>query len=150
MSGARTQPHGSKTCKDMKESSTIKTINAPIERVYATLANLENLRPLLEENKDKLRDVVLTNDSIEVTAGMVGTISFRIEEREDCKCVKFVTDRSPVKAKVWIQVLPENAGVTKMKLTAEADIPMMLRPMVGSRMKDAVEKVADMITMIKY
>ncbi len=134
----------------MKESSSVKTINAPIERVYTTLANLENLRPLLDENQDKLKDVVLTNDSIELSAGMMGTVSLHIEERQEYRCVKFVTDRSPVKAKVWIQLLPEGEDATRMKLTVEAEVPMVLSAMVGSRVKEGVEQIADMLAMIKY
>ncbi len=134
----------------MKESSTIKTIYAPVERVYNTFANLENLRPLLEAHQDKLKDVVLTNDSIEVPAGMMGTISLHVEERQEGKCVKYATDRSPVKATVWIQVLPEGADTTKLKLTVDADVPMVLRPMIGSRVKEGVEQVADMLAKIKF
>ena len=41
----------------MKESSSVKNISAPVERVYATLSNLENLRPLIEraQNDEGLR-----------------------------------------------------------------------------------------------
>ncbi len=134
----------------MKESSTIKTIYSPVERVYHTLANLENLRPLLQSHQDKLKDVALTNDSIEVPAGMMGTIALHIEERQEGKCVKYTTDRSPVKATVWIQVLPDGVDTTRLKLTVDADIPIVLRPMVSSRMKEGVEQVADMLAKIKY
>ena len=42
----------------MKESSSVKNISAPVERVYATLSNLENLRPLIEraQNDEGLRE----------------------------------------------------------------------------------------------
>jgi carbon monoxide dehydrogenase subunit G len=152
----------------MKESSSIKNINAPIERVYATLSNLENLRPLLdkaqndEDIKEKMREagqenalnglqkVVLTADSIEIPAPMVGTLSMRIIDREENKCIKFETEKSPVKANMWIQVLPVDSATCKMKLTVDADVPFMLKPMIGSKLKDGVEKVASAIAMIKY
>ncbi len=152
----------------MKEASSVKYINAPVERVYSTLANLENLRPLLERAQtdenvkermreagqesalDSLRNVTLTNDSIAIPASMLGTVSMRIVEREENKCVKFETEQSPIAAKMWIQVLPETEDTCKMKLTVDADIPFMLKAMVGSKLKDGVEKVADAIALIKY
>ena len=152
----------------MKESSSIKQVNAPVERVYATLSDLNNLRPLIEraqtdetlkekmreagqENAlDSLKDVTLTSDTLEIPAPMVGTISLRIIEREENKCIKFETDKSPVNAKLWIQVLPETESTSKLKLTIDADIPFMLKAMVGSKLRDGIEKVADAIAMIQY
>ncbi len=152
----------------MKESSSVKPVNAPVERVYATLSNLENLRPLLErartdENlKEKMREagqanaldslanVTLTSDSISVPAAMVGTISLTIIEREENKCIKFVTDKSPVRATLWIQVLPVTDLTSKMKLTVDADIPFMLKAMIGSKVKKGIEQVADALAMINY
>lgn len=152
----------------MKESSSIKQVNAPVERVYATLSDLNNLRPLIEraqtdetlkekmreagqENAlDSLKDVTLTSDTLEIPAPMVGTISLRIIEREENKCIKFVTDKSPVNANLWIQVLPETESTSKLKLTIDADIPFMLKAMVGSKIREGIEKVADAIAMIQY
>ena len=37
-----------------------------------------------------------------------------------------------------------------MKLTIDADIPFMLKAMVGSKLKDGVEKIADALAMINY
>ena len=152
----------------MKESSDIKYINAPVERVYNTLANLENLRPVLdrvlndESLRDKLReagheaslesmkDLELTNDSIGIPAPMVGTVKLRIIEREEGKCIKFETEQSPIGAKLWIQTLPVDENSSKMKLTVDADIPFMLKAMVGSKLKDGIDKVADTLAMINY
>lgn len=152
----------------MKESSEIKYINAPVERVYSTLANLENLRPLIERIQndevvrekireaghesaiESLQNIALTNDSIGVQAPMVGTISMRIIDREEGKCVKFETEQSPIKANLWIQTLPVTADQSKMKLTIDADIPFMLKAMVGSKLKDGINKIADTLAMINY
>jgi len=152
----------------MKAESSVKQIYAPVERVYNTLSNLENLRPLLDrvQNDETVREKVreagqesaleglqnleLTNDSISVPGGMMGTISMRIIEREENKCIKFETDQSPIQAKMWIQVLPVTADTSKMRLTVDADIPFMLKAMVGNKLKEGVEKVADALAMIQY
>ncbi len=152
----------------MKESSSVKPVNAPVERVYATLSNLENLRPLLDkaqndENlKEKIREsgqpnaldalanITLTNDSISVPAAMIGSVSLKIVEREENKCIKFVTEKSPINATLWIQVLPVTDTTSKMKLTVDADIPFMLKAMIGSKLKNGIEQVAGGLAMINY
>lgn len=152
----------------MKESSSVKNISAPVERVYATLSNLENLRPLIEraqndeglrekmrqaeqENAlEQLKDIEITADSIAIPTPMFGTISMCIIEREEGKCIKFETQQSPVKANLWIQTLPVSSDQSKMKLTIDADIPFMLKAMVGGKLKDGVEKIADALAMINY
>lgn len=152
----------------MKESSSVKNISAPVERVYATLSNLENLRPLIERAQndeglrekmrqagqgnalEQLKDIEITADSIAIPTPMFGTISMHIIEREEGKCIKFETQQSPVKANLWIQTLPVSSDQSKMKLTIDADIPFMLKAMVGSKLKDGVEKIADALAMINY
>ena len=152
----------------MKEESSVKQIYAPVERVYSPLSNLENLRPLIErvQNDETIRqkareagqesaieglqNLELTNDSISVPAGMLGTISMRIIDREENKCIKFETVQSPIKANFWIQTLPVTTETSKMRLTIDADIPFMLKAMVGSKLKDGIEKVADALAMINY
>ena len=152
----------------MKESSSVKNISAPVERVYATLSNLENLRPLIERAQndeglrekmrqagqgnalEQLKDIEITADSIALPTPMFGTISMHIIEREEGKCIKFETQQSPVKANLWIQTLPVSSDQSKMKLTIDADIPFMLKAMVGGKLKDGVEKIADALAMINY
>ena len=153
--------------------SQIKVINAPVERVYGMLSNLENLRPIIQAAQDndmlrqqmeqagqdpsvleKLKDVQLAEDYIGIPAPMVGEISMRIIEREENKTIKFATDQSPVDANMWIQVLPTTAAetqeATKMRLTLKADLNPMIKMMVGSKLKDGIDKFADMLAMIKY
>ena len=153
--------------------SQIKVINAPVERVYGMLSNLENLRPIIQAAQDndmlrqqmeqagqdpsvleKLKDVQLTEDYIGIPAPMVGEISMRIIEREENKTIKFAADQSPVDANMWIQVLPTTAAetqeATKMRLTLKADLNPMIKMMVGSKLKDGIDKFADMLAMIKY
>ncbi len=152
----------------MKTTSSVKTINAPIERVYATLSDLENLHRVVEKivsdedacskiretgHEDlieKMRHSAFSRDRMEMDASGFGKITLEIVEREEDKCVKYNAAMSPVKGTIWIQLLPQGGTQTAMKMTVDADIPFFLRPMVGSKMKDAVEKTAAMIAQIQY
>lgn len=158
--------------------SSIKYMNAPVERVYAIFSNLENFRPMLETAADnpmvkeqmekagqdpsqleKLKEVKLTNDRISFPAPMIGELALAIVEREENKCIKFQTEQSPIEANLWIQLLPtsmatnaENTGGSgvgsKLKLTLKADLNPMIKMMIGSKLQDGIEKFADMLAMI--
>ncbi len=152
----------------MKESSSVKTINAPVERVYATLSDLETLRPVLDRlaNDEKVRagmkargrenlldmleGVVLTSDRMEIPVSAAGTLAVAIAEREENKCVKYKTEKSPVPATIWIQLLPQGQTQTAVKITVDADIPFFLKPMVGGKIKDGLEKAGDTLSMLNF
>lgn len=152
-----------------KYESDVRHVNAPVELVYAKLSNLENLRPLIDgaannealrahieasgydaSSLEALKDVKLTADSVSIPAPMVGEISLCICEREENRCVKFETTQSPIQANMWIQVLPVSAEEAKMRVTLKADLNPMIKMMVGSKLKDGVQKFADMLAMIPY
>ena len=152
-----------------KYESKIKQINAPVESVYATLSNLENLRPMLENArnseavKEKIREagqdpaqletldeVTLTPDRISFPAPMVGEVALAVVEREENKCIKFQTEQSPVEANLWIQVLPVTDTTSKMRLTLKADLNPMIKMMIGSKLEKGLDQFADMLAMIPY
>lgn len=163
-----------------KYESKIKLIPAPVEAVYAKLSDFENLRPIIENAADNdmvrqkmqeagqdpsvldnLKNVELTSDRVAMPAGMLGTLSLVVVEREENKCIKFQTEQSPVEANLWIQVLPTseiNAYApdgnvvkgAKMRLTLKADLNPMIKMMIGSKLEDGIDKFADMLSMIPY
>ena len=147
--------------------SKIKTINALQENVYRRLSNLselqtlkDNMPPELKEQvKAKLQEqsggkVTLGNFSFDedharfTVNGMPTCIS--IVEREEPKCVKYAAENSPVACTLWIQMLPEAAYTTKIRVTIDIDIPFYLRPMVGSKLDGAADMIAEALTRIPY
>ncbi|MBQ9558627.1 MAG: SRPBCC family protein [Bacteroidaceae bacterium] len=158
-----------------KYESTVKKIYAPVGNVYAKLSDLSNLRAIQErlgdpnfeqvvrqqagdkiseEQLQQLRSVVermqLDRDSVTVEAGPVGNVSLRVVEREDPKLVKFQTENSPVAGNLWIQLLPAADGTTAMKVTLGADLNFFLKQMLKGKLKDGVERLADMLAMLPY
>ncbi len=152
-----------------KYESQVKQINAPVERVYATLSDLEHLRPLLENAQnnetlkakiaeagqdpaelDRLKEVQLSSDRISIPAPMVGDIALRIIEREENRCVKFETEQSPIAANMWIQVLPVTETTSKLRLTLKADLNPMVKMMIGSTQEKGIDDIANMLAKIPY
>ena len=134
-----------------KFESSVKQIPYPVENVYRNISDLSNLERVRDRiPEDKLQEFQFDSDSVQVSVAPVGTIKLRIVEREENKCVKFETEQSPIPFNLWIQVLPVNETESKMKVTVKADIPFMLKGMVGGPLQDGVEKIADALAQIPY
>ena len=152
-----------------KYESGVKQVNAPVERVYAVLSDMERLRPMIEvaQNNEmlkekvreagqdpavleKLKDLTLSTDRIAFPAPMVGEVALAIVEREQDRCVKFQTERSPIEANLWIQVLPVTETTSKMRVTIKADLNPMVKMMVGSKLEKGIDQFADMLCTLPY
>lgn len=152
-----------------KYESSVKQVNAPVERVYAVLSDMERLRPMIDmaQNNDmikeklreagqdpamleKLKDMTLTSDRISFPAPMVGEVALAIIEREQDRCVKFQTEKSPIEANLWIQVLPVTATTSKLRVTLKADLNPMIKMMIGSKLDKGIDQFADMLCMLPY
>ena len=79
-----------------KFESGIRQIDAPQEKVYETLSNLQNLERVKDRlPEDKLQNLVFDNDSIGIEMAPVGKIAMRIIEREEPQTIKFESVESP-------------------------------------------------------
>lgn len=133
-----------------KFESGIKHIPHPQTAVYNALSDLSNLDKVKEKlPEDKIKDLSFDSDSLTIGAPM-GSVSMRIIEREEPKCIKFATEKSPIAANLWIQIVPEGEDACKMKLTIKADINPFIKGMVSKPLQEGLEKIADVLAMIPY
>ncbi len=134
-----------------KFESSVKQIPYSQTAVYRSISDLSHLEKVRDRvPTDKVKEFVFDADSVAVNVPPVGEIRLRIVNREEPKCVKFETVQSPMPFFLWVQMLPVTETSSKMKVTVEADIPLMLKAMVSGPLKDAVEKVADALASIRY
>ncbi len=144
-----------------KVESSIKTIHAAQSAIYARFSDLSHLQTMKEmipaDKKEELRaklggkvsDFRSDSDSVSFNAmGMPVTI--RIVDREPEKTIKFGSDNSPIEFNFWIQLIGVGPYETKMKLTLHADIPFYLKPMIGSKLEEEIEQIAEALTRIPY
>ena len=131
--------------------SKVKQIPYPQEVVYRNISNLNSLGRIRDRlTGEKIQEFVFDSDSVSINVPPVGTVSMRIVEREEPKCVKFETAQSPMEFNLWIQMLPIDANNSKLKVTVKAEIPFMLKGIVSGPLQDGVDKVADALAMIPY
>lgn len=131
--------------------SSIKEIKYSQEIVFTKISDLNNLKSVEDKlPKDKIKSMTYNSDSVTITVDPVGSLSLRIIEREPYKTIKFIADQAPIQFNMWIQLLPTSDESCKMKVTIKAELNMLTRNFLKKPLQDGVEKIATMISMIKF
>ena len=131
--------------------SSVKQIPYPQQAVYDMLSNLENISKVMDRDPaDKIKDISYDRDHVSMSVDPVGAIKLAVCEREEPKCIKFQTEKSPVPFYVWIQMLPVTDTTSKMRITAEADLNPFIKTLVQKPLQDGVEQIADGLAQIQY
>jgi hypothetical protein len=77
-------------------------------------------------------------------------LTFKIIDREPPKTIKFTAEKSPLPLFLWIQLLPVDEYTTKTRITIKAEINAFLKPMVSKPLQEAIDRMADVLTVIPY
>ena len=80
----------------------------------------------------------------------MGEVGVKIVEREEYKCIKFASDKSPVEFNIWIQLVEKAPYDTKAKITFKADLPFMIKMFIKDKLANGLDQVADLLTKIQY
>lgn len=132
-----------------KYESSQKQILKNREQIYNQLSDLRNLEAYKDRMpQDKVKNLTFTEDCISMDVDPVGNVELKIIDREAPKVIKFAAGNIPVDLNLWIQLVSVDQEDTRMKVTIKADIPLMLRPMVGNKLDKAADQVADMIAQL--
>jgi hypothetical protein len=131
-----------------KFESSIKVLPYSQQQVFNSLSDLNNLEKVKDRvPEDKVKDFKFDHDSVSINVSPVGDIKLHIIEREEPKCVKFETEKSPVPFNLWIQLLPVTEESCKMKLTLKAELNPFIKGMVSGPLQDGLEKIADALAL---
>lgn len=134
-----------------KYESSVKSVNSPVYAIYNTLSNLNNIVRIKDRiPADKVKDIKFDRDSCSLRVDPVGEVKFIICDREENKTVKFTAENSPLPIFIWIQMLPVTETTSKIKVTCHLELNMFLRGMVGNKIKEGIERIADTLAAINY
>ena len=144
-----------------KYVSDIKIIHNNQEIIYNYLSNFENLSKyvnegLLEKMTEQVPQLKISNfesdaDSCRFEISGLGQAEIRIIEREAPKNIKISSSGSmPVEIVFWIQLLPVGPYETKLRLTLNAEMSMMIKMMVNSKLEEGINRLADMLAALPY
>ncbi len=141
--------------------SEIKIINNNQEIIYNYLSNFENLSKyvnegLLTKMTEQVPQIQISNfesdvDSCRFDIKGMGQAEIRILEWEPSKTIKIGSNGSmPIGITFWIQLLPVSAYETKLRLTLDAEMSMMIKMLVNKKLEEGINRLADMLAMLPY
>jgi carbon monoxide dehydrogenase subunit G len=144
-----------------KYVSDIKIINNNQEIIFNYLSNFENLSKyvnegLLSKMSEQIPQIQISNfesdaDSCRFQISGMGLAEIRIIDREPHKTIKIISSGSmPVGIIFWIQLLPVSAYETKLRLTLDADMSMMIKMLVNKKLEEGINRLADMLVALPY
>ncbi len=144
-----------------KYVSDIKIISQNQEIIFNYLSNFENLSKyvnegLLTKMTEQIPQIKISNfesdsDSCRFQIAGMGLAEIRIIEREPHKTIKINSSGGmPVGIAFWIQLLPVSAYETKLRLTLDADMSMMIKMMVNKKLEEGINRLADMLAGLPY
>lgn len=154
-----------------KYESSVKELASSQHNVYNTLSDLSNLERVrqrindpamrslyegkvdsdkLDKALEQIENMEISTDEVALQLPMVGELRLRVVERTPDKCVKLETVKSPVPLTLWMQVVPHGEGGSKLRLTVEASVNPFMRAMIDKPLRQGVEKLADMLTLVPY
>lgn len=124
-------------------------VNKPREIIFAGLSNLSALGDRVSELPDDVRAQMGTvnfpdAETLAFTAPGVGEMKFRIIDRVEPSQVKFLADTGLMPIYVTINLADQGPEATAVSAAIEADIPMMLRPLIGGKLQEAADKFGEM------
>ena len=137
---------------ESKYESKITSAPYTAEQMYRVLSNLQNIervRDLIP--KDKVQELEVEPDRIRMKVdGLAQKISFVIVDRIENDTIKFGAEGIPMEANFWIQLKELAPNDTRIKLTLKADIPMMFKMMLGSKLQTGLDQAAEMLAQFPY
>lgn len=127
--------------------SDIKTISSSEEVVFGILSDLNNLEKLNNTPSltDKIKDLKFDVDSCTFSVDGFGKVGFRILERKPFNLIKMVSENAPVSVSIEfiVNAIAENQSTLKLVLSAE--LPAMIKMMVGNKLQDGVNAIAELL-----
>lgn len=117
-------------------------INRSAETIYTSLSNFSNFTPILQ---GKVEEWSATEDSCSFKAKGF-KIGLMFLDKEPFKTLKIGSSEvSPIPFTFWLQLKELNPTQTRIRIVLELEMNMMLKMMLGNKLQDAVDQMAEKI-----
>ncbi len=143
--------------------SEVQKIDSPIADVYAFLSNFSKIREIIDmayqtggavpvpELAEKIENVYTTEDTCTFMIKGIGEMGVKIVEREEPKLIKLEGDgKLPFELQIWIQLLDNGPYDTRLRITVEAGLNMMMKMLLKGKLEKGVNQLAEGLAKIPY
>lgn len=128
----------------MKYESKQQQINKPTELIFSTLSSFSNFTPILQ---DKVEGWQATEDKCSFRAQGFN-VELEMVERTRPTLIKIAPAAGggiPFAFNFFVQLKEVAPSETRMRIVLDVELNMMLKMMIGSKLQDAVDKIAEQI-----
>lgn len=117
--------------------------------IFSRLTNLSELQNRMHALPDDLKQRMGTvnfpdPETLAFTAPGVGEMKFRVADATAPSQVKFVCETGFMPIHVVVDINADGADASNVAASIEADIPLMVRPLVGPKLQEAADKFGEM------
>jgi len=144
-----------------KYISDVKIVKQNQEIVFNYLSNFENLSKYVNEGlltklTEQVPQIKISNfesdvDSCRFQIAGMGLAEIRVIEREPHKTIKVKSSgKLPLDITFWIQLLPLSDYESKLRITLDAEMSMMIKMMVNKKLEEGINRFADMLAALPY
>ncbi len=125
-----------------KYESKQQQIRRSAETVYDALADFNNFTPMVA---DRVEGWKVDGDTCSFRVkGM--EMGLRMVEKIPGQLIKLeATDASPIGFTFWLQLKESAPYDTRMRLVLHAEMNMMIKMMVGAKLRDGIDQMAEQI-----
>lgn len=129
------------------------------ETVFNKLSNLENLRSFLnnvpqdkipQDKLEQFHNLVITADSITIPGGPTGAITLAVKDKIPHSLIRLEGVDLPIKLSLEMRLSDGGIDSSKAVVAINADIPMMLKPMIKGPLQKIVDQFAQVLTAIPF
>ena len=144
--------------------SDIQKIDSAIADVFAFLSDFTKIGKMVDMARqmgaaqqvpaslaDKIEGVQTTTDTCTFLIKSVGERGLKIVESEEPTLIQMEGDgRVTFEIQLWIQLLSNGPYDTRMRITLEADMNMMLKMMLKGKLEKGINQLAEGLAKIPY
>lgn len=132
-------------------------INYGIDVIYSKLSDPRIFKAHLDENMDRLpsdarehlEKVKFEDDGISIESPM-GALKLSVAESVEPTMVKYSALQSPVPFGLTVNLEAIDENHTQSVTELNIELPMMLRAMVGSKLKDGAKQLGEVIAKLPF
>ncbi len=148
---------------NVKIVSQVHKINGAAEPVYSFLSDFNRIGSLLETacqtggpqelNKltENIEEVRLSESECAFVVKGLGEVVIRIVEKKHLKLIKLEGGgKLPFDFTLWVQLLENDSCDTRLRITFESDMNMMLKMMMKGKLEKGIDQLAEGLSKIPY
>lgn len=130
------------------------SINHNVDLVFSKLSNpgtIGNVAERLpEKEREALKNVSFTEDSIVVKGTPIGDMTLRRTEAVAPNRIVFEAEQSPVPFKISFNLEADGDNATMAEAVLDVNIPVFLRPMVNGPLEQASQRFGELLETIPF